>query len=416
MTGYSTRPSASLSARPPAPIGRRAFLGASVLGAGAASGADAARAANTAEIRGYRRLGRTGLSVSDISLGTSRTTDPDVIRYAVERGVNFIDSAESYRFGNAEEAIGEALGGQRDKVYLTSKTKARDNDRAAEMMEALEGSLRRLRTDYVDIYFNHAVNDVDRMRNAEWHEFTERAKRDGKIRFRGVSGHGSRLAEVLAYSIDNDLCDVILCAHNFGQDPAFLDKLRRTVHYVALQQALPPVLTRAREKDVGILGMKVLMGARLNDMKPHERGGASFSQAALRWTLSAGYADAAVITMSRREHVDEYLRASGDHVVGAEDQRLLELYAALQAKHYCRHGCNACEGVCPAGVEIAEVLRTRMYAVDYRDSALALQDYAALGQGASACLSCDGAPCAGACPHELPIAHFTRDAASRLTA
>ena len=398
-------------------LGRRAFISGSVISAGAGLGAaGTVTAASAPEIRGRRRLGRTGFEVSDICLGTSRTTDPDVIRYAVERGVNFIDSAESYRFGSAEEAIGEALAGQRDKVFLTSKTKAGDNDTQGEMMKSLEGSLRRLRTDYVDVYFNHAVNDVDRMRNAEWHEFTTRAKAEGKIRYRGVSGHGSRLTDVLDYSIDNDLCDVIVCAHNFGQDPAFLDKLRRTVHYVALQQALPPVLAKAREKDVGILGMKVLMGARLNDMKPYERGGSSFSQAALRWTLSAGYADAALITMSRREHVDEYLRASGDAVVNAEDQRLLELYAALQAKHYCRHGCNACEGACPAGVEIAEVLRTRMYAVDYGDAALARQDYAGLARDASPCVTCDGSPCAGACPYELPIAKFTRDAAARLTA
>ena len=54
------------------------------------------------------------------------------------------------------------------------------------MMRALESSLERLRPDYVDIYYNHAVNDVSRMENPEWREFTELAKRQGKIRFRGI--------------------------------------------------------------------------------------------------------------------------------------------------------------------------------------------------------------------------------------
>ena len=59
-------------------------------------------------------------------------------------------------------------------------------------------------------------------------------------------------------------------------------------------------------------------------------------------------------------------------------------------------------------------LRTRMYDVDYRDRELAREEYAQLGAGASACLGCDGTPCAGACPNGIPIADFTRDAARRL--
>ena len=92
-------------------------------------------------------------------------------------------------------------------------------------MRALEGSLRRLRTDRIDVYFNHAVNDVARMQNPEWPEFIARAKKQGKIRFTGMSGHGGRLAECLDYALDHDLVDVLLVAHNFGQDPAFYEKL-----------------------------------------------------------------------------------------------------------------------------------------------------------------------------------------------
>jgi predicted aldo/keto reductase-like oxidoreductase len=301
----------------------------------------------------------------------------------------------------------------RDRVVLSSKTKAGASDRQADMMAALEGSLARLRTDYLDIYFNHAVNAVDRMQNEEWWAFTERAREQGKIRFRGMSGHGSRLVPCLDYAIDHDLADVILVAYSFAQDPTFYDQLRHTFHYVGIQPDLPRVLAKAKAKDVGVLAMKTLMGARLNDMRPYERDGATFAQAAFRWVLSDPHVDALLISMTSTRVIDEYVAASAAEVRG-ENLHLLTRYAYLQHARYCRHGCDACEGACPEGVEITEVLRTRMYDVDYGDRALASADYASLGTDASACLSCAHQACLGSCPYDLPIPSLTRDAATRL--
>jgi aryl-alcohol dehydrogenase-like predicted oxidoreductase len=381
-------------------IDRRDFL---ALGAGAAlglagvTGVQQTAAAGDARIRRYVRLGRTGLEVSDVSFGSSGTSDAALVRYAFERGVNFFDTAESYRGGYAEEAIGEALQGKRDRVVLSSKTKADAGDRRSDMMRALEGSLKRLGTDRVDIYFNHSVNDVDRMQNQEWWEFTELAKRQGKIRFRGMSGHGSRLPECLDYAIDHDLVDVVLVAYNFAQDPTFYDRLRHTFHWAAIQPDLPRALKKAKQKNVGVIAMKTLMGARLNDMRPYERRGATFSQAAFRWVLAGEYADALVVSMNSTREIDEYLAASGDPKVTTSDLELLERYAQMQTAAYCQSGCRACEGSCPVQVPIAEVLRTRMYDVDYRRPDLAREEYAAQ-----------------ACPRGIPIAEFTRDAALRL--
>jgi predicted aldo/keto reductase-like oxidoreductase len=365
-------------------------------------------------IRRYVRLGRTGLEVSEIGFGSASSYDPDLVRHALDRGVTLFDTAESYRFGWSEEAIGEGLRGVRERVILSSKTKAGASDTQDDMMRALEGSLRRLRTDYLDIYFNHAVNDVARMQNLEWHAFTERAREQGKIRFRGMSGHGSRLAECLDHAIDHDLVDVILVAYSFAHDPDFLDRLRHTFHFVALQPELPRVLGKAKANNVGVIAMKTLMGARLNDMRPYERDGATFAQAAFRWALSSPRVDALLVSMTSAERIDEYVTAPGDPQVRAEDLRLLDRYAYLQNALYCRPGCNYCEGACPEQVEIAEVLRTRMYAVDYGDPALAVEDYAKLGAAATACLTCAHQECLNACPYGLPIPAFTRDAATRL--
>ena len=397
-------------------IDRRDFLR---MGAGAAIGLSAASsktadAAPPARIRRHVRLGRTELQISDISFGSSSSSDPALVRHALARGVNYFDTAESYRWGSSEEAIGEALVGKRDQVYIASKSKAGARNTRAEMMHALEGSLRRLRTDYVDVYFNHAVNDLRRMQNTEWWEFTELAKRQGKIRFRGMSGHGSQLVRCLDYAIDRDLVDVILVAYNFAQDPDFYDQLRHVFHFVDLQPGLPAVLEKAKKKDVGVLAMKTLMGARLNDMRPYERPGVTFAQAAFRWVLADPHVDGVLISMTDKRAIDEYVSASGDTTISREDLYLLGIYAQLQAAKYCQHGCGVCELSCPEAVPIAEVLRTRMYDVDYRDHVLAKSDYANLDTGAAACLTCGHQACLGACPLGIPIAAFTRDAAERL--
>ncbi|MEM7260287.1 MAG: aldo/keto reductase, partial [Pseudomonadota bacterium] len=299
-------------------ISRRNFIQAGVLSPMAAA---PARASQQASIQRYVTLGKTGLRVSEIGFGSSSSEQDSLVRRALDKGVTLFDAAESYRSGRSEVAIGKGLKGSRDNVVLTSKTKAYAGTSEIEMMQALEGSLRRLQTDYLDIYFNHAVNHVDRMQNDAWANFTERAIRQGKIRFRGMSGHGSRLAQCLEYSIDHDLVDVILCAYNFGEDPDIYDRLRHTFHFVAIQSDLPPVLDKAREKNIGVIAMKTLMGARLNDMRQFESTDRSYAQAALRWVLASDRVDAAVISMTSNERIDEYIAASGqeDDVAGDVD-------------------------------------------------------------------------------------------------
>lgn len=396
------------------PIDRRQFIGTA---AAASTGLAMASSAHAAHPRIQRTvaLGSTGLQVSDIGFGSSRSADPDLVRHALDLGVTYFDTAESYRFGTSETAMGEGLVGVRDQVVLASKSKFGSGDRASTMMETLEDTLQRLQTDYLDIYFNHSVNHVDRMKNPEWAAFTERAKAQGKIRFSGMSGHGSRLVECLDYAIDNDLVDVVLVAYNFGQDPDFLDSLRHTFHFSAMQPELPRVLKKAKAKGIGTIAMKTLMGAKLNDMRPYERPGGTFSQAAFRWILSQPWIDNLIISMTSRQQIDEYVAASGDPQVTQFDQSLLSRYVYLQDAQYCKHGCDHCADACSHGVEIAEVLRTRMYWRDYGDAQLAVGDYAALGNAdASSCLSCADKSCQQACPFGVPIAAWTEETARKL--
>ena len=394
-------------------MNRREFLQTGAVAAvGLSIGPQAASAQparrSSAHVRRYATLGRTGMRIADISFGASRlgAGEGDLIRHALDQGINYFDTADSYRGGDSETTLGEALRGKRDRVYVTSKTYTSPTDRRDSMMRTLEGSLGRLRTDYVDIYFNHAVNDVARLKNPEWHEFIARAKQQGKIRFVGMSGHAGRLIECLDYALDTNGVDVILVAYNFGQDPGFYQKFTRSYDFIARQPDLPRVLQKAKANGVGVVAMKTLMGARLNDMRPFERGGATFAQAAFRWVLSNKHVDALIITMTSANVIDEYLGASGAQAAAADDLPLLARYARRQGSSYCRHGCGECLDACPRGVEIGEVLRARMYAVDYGDLAMARAEYAMLGDGAAPCLACTAKPCQSACPHGVPIDRF----------
>ena len=365
-------------------------------------------------VKSYVRLGRTNLDISDISFGSSRLRDGEehLVRHALARGINYFDTAESYTRGSAETVLGKALKGDRGRVFLATKRLAGAREGRQEMMRALEGSLRRLQTDYVDVFFNHAVNDVARLKNPEWFEFVARAKQQGKVRFTGMSGHAGKLVDCVEYAVGQDLCDVLLLATNFGEDPAFYERFTKSFDMVANQQGLPRVMALAKARDLGIVAMKVLRGARLNDMRPYESEGGTYAQAAFKWVLNNPHVDAAIVSMTDSDRIDEYLGASGAVALSDTDFRLLEGYASLTNMSYCRHACNDCEGACPYGVPIADVLRTRMYATDYGDFSFARDEYRQLGTGAeiigagsaAACLNCDGSPCRDACTHGIPIA------------
>lgn len=360
------------------------------------------------EVKSYKRLGRTNLKVSDISFGTSRlrSGEEHLIHHALDRGINYFDSAEGYTRGQAEKVLGSALKGKRDQVYLVSKTMIGPDTKQSEMMERLEKSLKSLKTDYVDIYMNHAVNDVNVVANPEWLSFIELAKEQGKIRFTGISGHGGYLVDCLNYALDHDMIDIMLTAYNFGQDPKFYEGLTRRFDWIATQEELPKAISRAKGMDVGVIAMKTLMGARLNDMRPYEQDGSTYSQAAFKWVLSNDDVDALVITMKTTEDIDEFLVASGSNQLSRIDDQLLKQYTKLNGMSYCKQACNSCESSCPAQVPIADIMRTRMYAIDYKDIEFAKDEYALLENNAASCLTCSGEPCKNACPKGVDISKW----------
>jgi aryl-alcohol dehydrogenase-like predicted oxidoreductase len=349
-----------------------------------------------ARIRRYRRLGRTGAQVSDISVGCGQLSDPAVARDALDRGVTYFDTSPDYSDTASERALGEAIRGRRKDLFLATKFCRPEghllNDTpVAEIIATVEGSLTRLGTDYIDLIHIHSCDRVERLLAPNIHEAFDRLKEQGKVRFLGVSTHTPNLEEVANTAIDSGRFDVMMLAYHYGMWPHF-------GHIVA----------KAKEHDVGVVALKTLKGAKHTNLAPFKREAGSYAQSAFRWVLSNPDVSCLVVSFAKPQHVDEYLAASGTEFTPADEARL-RTYDTLVAGDYCQPHCGLCLPSCPERLAVNDVLRYRMYAKDYGWEREGMRLYAALDRDASRCLGCP-APCAGACPHGVPIREKMLDA------
>jgi uncharacterized protein len=344
-----------------------------------------------AAVRSYRPLGNTGIHMSDISFGGAGISDPDVVTRAVDRGINYFDTSPDYSQTGSEQVIGRALKAHRDKVFVASKfcTGAghlpKDTP-VADIIRAVEGSLQRLQTDYLDVCIIHECNDLDRLMAPTFHEAYDRLHEQGKVRFLGVSSHTPNLEQVMRHAVDSGRFHMLLVAYNFNNWPD-----------------LTTIFRDAKQRGIGVVAMKTLKGAKATVLKDFADQSQAFSQAAFKWVLSNPDVSGLVVSIRDAEQIDEYLYASGQPVTPA-DVALLERYDQLIARDYCRPGCGACLDHCPYGVPVDDVFRYAMYFENYGQQQDARQKYARLSaeHNASRCAGC-AAPCQAACPFDIPI-------------
>jgi predicted aldo/keto reductase-like oxidoreductase len=330
----------------------------------------------------YRTLGRTGLKLSVVSFGAMLTPEPEVIRAAIEQGVNYIDTARKYMGGKNEEIVGKAVKGMRDKVYIASKTLPESKTKA-EIIRDVEASLKALGTDHIDVIQLHNVTDRERIFIAETREALALLKKQGKVRFCGVTTHKNEATVLNALVDDPDrFFDTCLLKYNF--------KSEKEVS-VAIEQAAVA--------GIGIIAMKTQAGgyvtAAMGRISPH--------QAALKWALQNSRVTAAIPGMKDMTQLREDTAVMGMSFNYA-DERRLDRYAEAIAPFYCNF-CGSCEAGCPKGVEISTINRALMYAEGgYGDISLARATWAELSSQASAaaCMDCEG--CAARCVNGLDIA------------
>jgi aryl-alcohol dehydrogenase-like predicted oxidoreductase len=205
-----------------------------------------------------RTLGKTGEKLSMIGFGgiivMNATSDEAAsnVAEAIDRGINYFDVAPTY--GNAEEMLGPALEPYRDDVFLACKTGKRD---AAGAEEELHASLKKLRTDHVDLYQLHAMTtmeDVEKVLGPGGAlETFVKAREQGKVRFLGFSAHSEAAALALIERFD---FDTILFPFNWA---------------CWLKAGFgPDVMARADEKGMGILALKTLAKRAWGEDEEHD--------------------------------------------------------------------------------------------------------------------------------------------------
>jgi hypothetical protein len=372
---------------------RRRFLAAGLAlpAAGAASVSSAGGAAPLARLLPdpktsvkYRTLGRTGLKVSEVGFGCMITSDASVIEKAADLGINFFDTARGYQGGNNERMVGAVLKARRKQVYISTKTGARTK---AEALAHLDTSLRELGTDYVDIWCLHGRSSGAQFTD-ELLEAYQSAKKDGKIRFSGVSTHGGQ-ADVIQYAAKSGKVDVVIAGYNF-----------------TMGDSLNEALAAAQAAGVGIVAMKVMAGGfrRVKPGQPlHEtikREGAML--AALKWVLQTPRVQTTVPSITDMDQLDEDLRAMGAPLTEA-DRKVLAAQLDYIRPLYCRM-CGTCQGQCPQGLPVADVVRYLAYAEGYGQFALGRERFLELPEEVAR-VRCELCPsCSVACPNGVRVA------------
>ena len=244
-------------------------------------------------VRHYNVLGRTGLRVSDISFGAGNVSDPALIEYALDRGINYFDTAESYGRQRSESAIGQVAARRRGEMVICTKFEMNEQTTLEEMVTRLDACLARLQTSYVDILMVHGGSSEALHNEAVFAGF-DSLKQAGKIHFCGISHHGPNISGELMPLIEANKVDVILCSYDPVGDPG-----------------LPAMLAAAREKGIGLVAMKVITSAQKTELPEFTSGQHPFHIAALRWGLKTSGMHCLIPSMNMMDQVDEYLLASG---------------------------------------------------------------------------------------------------------
>jgi predicted aldo/keto reductase-like oxidoreductase len=370
----------------------------------------------------YRPFGKTGASVSVLGFGTARfplskyAFDMDlvvgVLRRAFELGINYVDTSEVYSFGRCELAIGRAIEGQRDNVFIATKNNYR-GESGDEWQQRLEGSLERLGVDWIDFYHLHGLR---------WKNYRKQSGPGGPLeRFRRAKQEG--LVRHLCFS-SHDRPENIVRLIDTGEFEGVV------VQYNLLDRSNEGVIAHAHERGLGVAVMGPVGGGRLS--APSERiqgmieGGRRTPEIALRFVLSNPHVTLALSGMTTVEMVEQNVATAGrEQPLSKEERRhVLRVLEETQGllDLYCT-GCGYCMP-CPHHVDIPKNLDAmnvyRVWGLQGHARALyqklgkkrKRRDGTVVQRWAQACVECG--ECVPKCPQDIPIVERLRETASTL--
>ena len=358
-------------------------LGAgSRMGLGLPPGEPEAKAGSPVKLE-YRTLGRTGLKVTTVGMGCMITSDPSVIERAADMGINYFDTARGYSQGNNERMVAAALGARRKQVVISTKSHAPNK---VELQKHLETSLRELNTDYIDIWFLHGRNSPAEIPDDQI-EVQQLAKKQGKVRFTGVSTHNWQ-QQILPWMVQKGTFDVVLTSYNFTMD-AGMDE----------------AIATAAKAGMGVVAMKVMAGG----LRRQKQGDPLYKKltqdgallAALKWVIHKPNIATTIPSMTDMDQLDENLKAMGNPF-SAGDEKLLSAHLDAIRPLYCRM-CGKCDGDCLKGLPVVDVLRFLTYADGYGQFALGRERFMELSAEHTAVRCGDCAECTVKCPYGVEV-------------
>jgi aryl-alcohol dehydrogenase-like predicted oxidoreductase len=261
---------------------------------------------------GLRSIGKTGIMVTPVCFGAPRTNEESLIKYALEKGINFIDTGRSYGNGNNERLVGRAVAGIRTKVVIQSKIRLEENELPSKgkgkkgadeirvaLSSKLEASLKALNSDYIDILLIHDALDEKLLFHEETLKFFDTMKKTGVIKAHGFSTHNDYM-NLPERNNSELLYDVIMLP--FNHKGSFVHSVSGKYSEWD-QKRLISILTDAGNKGVGVIAMKTCSGG---PYSPNPSSEANFSSA-VSWVLSHKFISSAAIAMANFEQVDEHV-------------------------------------------------------------------------------------------------------------
>jgi aryl-alcohol dehydrogenase-like predicted oxidoreductase len=292
-------------------LSRKEFIVKSVTGAAAIGLVGSGLAMEQNEIH-LRKLGNTGMLVSPVCFGAPRTNDESLIKYSLEKGINFIDTGRSYGNGNNEKLVGRAVAGTRKDVVIQSKirleiselpSKGKGRKGAEEIRYALssklEASLKALDSGYLDVLLIHDANDENLLFHNETQKFFDDIKKSGKIKAHGFSTHNDCM-NLLSRNNREGFYDVIMIP--FNHKGSFTHSVSGSYSEWD-QNKLITILTEAGEKGKGVIAMKTCSGGSYS-LSP---GTSPDLAGAVSWVLNHKFVSAAAVAMANFEQVDQHL-------------------------------------------------------------------------------------------------------------
>jgi len=355
-----------------------------------------------------RKFGKTGAEVSALSLGAIQLVDNQVILISsLKWGVTYWDTAYGYTNGNSEICIGKYLSANPDarkKIFIA--TKASHANTVEEVEARLQESLKRMNTDYVDVFHGvHVLDDISQLKD-DLKPWAENAKKRGLIKYFGFSTH-KNMAQNLYAASKLGWVDAILTTYNF-----------RLTKDAGMQKAIEA----CHKAGIALTAMKTqksITVATDEDKKLIEHfsaKGFTEGQAKIKAVLEDERISAVTVGMSSVAQITENVAAILDKTkLAADDRMVLEQYAKQTCSGYCAGCAHICDAAVPQAPYVSDVMRSLMYHNSYNDKQLARQSFAEIPAEVRVKLSSiDYSAAEARCPQRIPIGRLMREAVEKL--